>query len=261
MSRNWLRLAILGISVFFITILMNFPAEIIAERFRENSLPGLSWQSMTGSIFNIEIDGLSIIVEQDRKLYLDRLVLQTSALPLIAGRMHIEISAQTQNSQVAGELELNFSQWHLNQINGLIKLDDLYFLFPELSLIGARGDMEISGVDLAGQYNDLPDSGNLDVQIKNMNLEIVSTKRALGNYQLTIEKIDNNQILGKVDMQDGDSQLYIMADAILNKVDKIIQVQGSAWTKMDADVQVKELLPLIGRIDNGRAQINWSTRF
>ncbi|MGK0298931.1 MAG: hypothetical protein ACI9XC_002556, partial [Gammaproteobacteria bacterium] len=31
----------MGIPVFFITILMNFPAEIIAERIKENSLPGL----------------------------------------------------------------------------------------------------------------------------------------------------------------------------------------------------------------------------
>jgi hypothetical protein len=261
MGRNRLRLAILGIPVFFITIFINFPAEPIAEILREKTFPGLNWRSMKGSIFNVEIIGLSMKTDPGRIYRLDKLVLQTSVLRLFTGSVFTEVTAQIQNSQIGCDLILNQSQWHINKISGLIQLDELYSQFPELALIGVSGELNLSGDNLAGQYNELPSTGNLDVRLKNMMLGIVSTASQLGNYQLAIEKIDYNRILGKLDMLEGDSQLYIMADAILNKVDKVILIQGYAWAGMDAEEQVNELLPLIGNIDNGRAQINWRTRF
>jgi hypothetical protein len=260
-SRNRLSLGLLGIPVFLITILINFPAEPIAERLRVNTLSTLNWQSMTGSIFNVEISGFSITTKSGRNYYLDKLVLQTSVLPLLTGRIITHVSTQIEDAYVKAELEMYLNQWRLNQVDGTIKMNELSSLFPEISLIGIQGELEIKGEDISGQYNELPNTGKLDLTLQSLNLDLFQTNRSLGNYRLLFTIVENTQMQGKISMMEGKHLLNIDADIFLNIKEKNILVKGSAWTGEDASEPVSQLLPLIGRLENGRAQINWANQF
>jgi hypothetical protein len=256
-----LSLVLLGIFAFFFTILINFPAEPIAERLRENTLSDLNWQSMTGSIFDVEISGLSIKSKSGRNYYLDKLVLQTSVLPLLTGKIITHLSTQIEDAQVKAELEMYLNQWRLNQVDGTIKINDLSSLFPEISLIGIQGDVEIKGEGISGQYNSLPNTGKLDIRLKNLNLDLLQANQSLGNYSLLFTTVENTQMQGKISMLEGKHLLNIDAEIFLNIKEKNILVKGSAWAGEDASEPVSQLLPLIGKLENGKAQINWLNHF
>jgi hypothetical protein len=218
----------------------------------------LNWQFLSGSIFDATILGLSLKTDSGRVGYLEKVDLRTSTLPLLIGRIATDINAQSGNSRISGEAILGPVHWRIDAIEGEIDLGEISKMVSGLDYFGINGKLALSGDGLGGSYDSLPTGGNADIRINNLVLAIVNSTRPLGSYQVSIHSNNNEGMKGTIQTLPGRNQLYINGEVTLDGSEKSAAIRAQGWTAADAEKPVEDLLPLLGRVENGKAQINWA---
>ena len=259
-TPNWARLGLLGSLVFLLALISTLPASLAGNWIRKDKAQDITWQSLSGSIFDASVQGVTIKTGQGRVVTLDRLAIQNSILYLLTGRIVSNVSARIGESVIHSRLKFCVNRWVVDSLRGEIDLMNLSSFIPELELMGVRGMITLSDVGLEGIYHATPGNGHGEIDIYELRMAVVNTSASLGNYRLSISSIDQQNIKGKIETVSADSQLYINGELIVKSLENSIQIRGQGWAGKDAEQSVRELLPLLGRVENGKVQINWSSR-
>jgi hypothetical protein len=237
------------------------PARYAADWIKKHSTQTLNWQSVSGSVFDVSIYGLEIGTGSGRAIYLDRLDMQTSVLSLLTGRIHANMSAYSGRSVIDSKITFGIWHWAIDDLNGEVDLKELSRSIPELEILGLRGVLVLTGEDLKAAYDAPPNSGDLEIYIKGLGLAMVNYGQPLGDYQLSLDSMDEEVISGVIETVSTDSQVFMSGKVRLNGLVRTIDVRGQAWVAANAASDISEILPLLGRVANGRAQVNWSGHF
>jgi hypothetical protein len=259
MSLSKGRLAMAGTFVLFVTVLLNFPANLAAGWIKRNTAIPLEWQSIEGSIFSTDIYGLSIPTLSGNFLYIDRTSLNTSIFPLMFGNLTSEIHVMTGNSEIIGESNLTFSEWEVSNLTGELVFSDFVDSFPELELFGISGKLILRSDLIMGNYKDLTDSENISLKLFNLNCAMFNSSRPFGDYQIKLESISTQKISASISNLPGDNQLLINSKLNFDKLNNKIRINGYAWLSDNADKSLNELLFLLGTQENNRTLIIWET--
>jgi hypothetical protein len=253
------HLVIAGIFVLFVTVLLNFPANLAAGWIKRNAEMPFEWQTIEGSIFSTDIYGLSIPTMSGNFLYIDQTSLNTSIFPLVFGNLISEIHIMTGDSEIIGESKLTFSEWKVSNLIGELVFIDFIDSFPELELFGISGNLILKSDFIMGNYKELTDSENVSLELFNLNCAMFNSPRPFGDYQMLLDSVSTQKITASISNLPGDNQLLINSKLNFDKIDNKIRINGYAWLSDNADQSLSELLFLLGKQENNRTLINWET--
>ncbi len=256
MSRRWLKLSIAGVFILLITAILNFPASLALGWAQQRSAYPIEWQQIDGSIFNLNIYGLSVKTVQGRLINLDRVSISTSKLSLLLGNISTEFQIWKNDSQVSGIGIITLEAWKLSEVSGEILVTDLTHIFPELELFGISGVLELEHTNLSGEVNQLPNSGNFKLDISGLTSAMFGS-RPIGSYRLIDDEINDKHIIASIVNIADDNQVFVNVKLVLSKDDKKFGVNGYSWLSEKVDTSLNEFLLVMGRLENNRVLINW----
>jgi hypothetical protein len=257
MKKNWFRLSILGVLVFMTTFVIRFPAEKLVELIQKNALPGIHWQTVSGTVFDARIEGVTLSLQNNRRLYVENLKISTSFPALLIGQIQSNLNISGQDVFIDGKIKLGINSWSVNKLSGEINIENLYTIIPELELLEASGDLNISAQSLTGDYHALPRKGFVTLIINGLQLGVISGRQSLGSYTLTLSTNEQEAYSVEIDTLYDSSLLFIEGDGHYTPVDKSITFKGQGWVSENTPENVKAILPLMGEVKNGRVLIDW----
>ncbi len=260
MKHQWGRIFFAGLIVLIITIILNFPAQIAVNILVPRFNAPLKWERIEGTLFNVKLFGVSASSNSGVEFYIDQLSLKSSRLSLFSGRLDSVFAIIQGEMLVNGKSQFGIKKWNINELEGEIKLNDLTQSFPEFSFVGLTGSVHITSKLISGNYGELPDQGNIKIIITELSSEQIKSDRPLGNYEIKIDVLSKSRINGTILNISGENQLYISSRAIFDKPGKDLQISGQAWVANDADPSVQEILLLLGKYENNRTIIDWSSK-
>ncbi len=261
MNRRWVKLSIAGTCILLISAILNFPASLALGWVKQNSPTPVEWQQVDGSIFNADVFGLSIKTEQGRLINLDRLSTSTSILSLLSGTISTEFEFWKNNSSVSGKSALTPGSWKISDASGEIFISDLNQIFPEIVLFGVSGEFKIQQINLSGEYYQLPNSGNFELEASRLKSSMFNLSQPIGSYRVSADNIDNDNIIVSIVNLTGENQVFINVKTTIKKREKRLGVNGFTWLSEKADPSLNELLLLMGTLENNRILINEEWNF
>jgi hypothetical protein len=257
MKKYWIRLTILGAIVFLVTLSFRFPAAKVAVLIQENSLPGVQWQNVSGTVLDARVDGMVLTLQNNNKLYIERIDLDTSLPALLTGRISTRLYVINQGGSINGRLILGIHGWSFVDLTGEIDLDSLQSIFPELGLFETKGELEFFAPSLAGDYHTLPSSGSGTLIIRGLQFGVIMDEQLLGSYKLTVSTDEKDGFTAKLVTIPEESQLFMEGDGRYSPANKHMAFKGQGWAAENSPEEVKSLLPLMGEVRNDRVLIDW----
>jgi hypothetical protein len=234
MKKYWIRLTILGAIVFLVTLSFRFPAAKVAVLIQENSLPGVQWQNVSGTVLDARVDGMVLTLQNNNKLYIERIDLDTSLPALLTGRISTRLYVINQGGSINGRLILGIHGWSFVDLTGEIDLDSL-----------------------ACDYHTLPSSGSGTLIIRGLQFGVIMDEQLLGSYKLTVSTDEKDGFTAKLVTIPEESQLFMEGDGRYSPANKHMAFKGQGWAAENSPEEVKSLLPLMGEVRNDRVLIDW----
>jgi len=257
MNKHWIRLGGMGLAVFLIAMVINFPAAWGLYLLQDRVPSSVKWQEVSGTVFDTSINHVEVILPGNRRAVLDNIEVRTSVLPLLLGRAMLEFRVRTGGEDIAGQARLRRAEWSIPLIEGVLPLELLTGVVPELGSLGMTGRIVFHGSGLSGKYEDLPGSGRLVVTVEDLRLDLIEADRPLGNYYADLEAGEETGIAGSVRTISTDAMLNIEGTIRSDPGGVNLHFIGKAWVDAGASDPVRSLLPLLGVVENDQATIDW----
>jgi len=260
MRRRWVRLGLLGLAVFLVALIAQIPAGWGLYLLRDRLPVQIAWQGAAGTIYDAAIERLAVALPGGRQIVLGPVTVDPSLLPAVTGSVPVAFQIEGYDGQVTGTARMDLNGWHLPKVQGRLALGALPRLVPQLEAAGLSGGILFRGEDLAGAYRGLPTSGKLRATAEDLGVGLIQTERPLGDYALDLQLKSGSSLNGEI---------RTVADRALLGVEGTVQgslgtgrlrFQGQGWTPDDAPQAIRDILPLLGQVRDGRVRIQWQGR-
>lgn len=262
MTRRWLMLGLLCLLVFSFTFVLRTPAVWLIHLTKDRIPVAAGWQSVSGTAFNTRFYNLTLVLDDGRRIDLNRLDLTISPFSLLLARVDLSYQIQAYGGELRGRIRFKHNSWEIPAIQGDIMLSALTQFLPQFEVPGMSGRIAIDGKDLSAAYEQLPATGQLDVEIKQLQLDIIQDQSSLGTYAMSLAFYPQNKIEGELITTDNKAPLNIDGrigfDPLQNRLDFI----GTARASSSAfDETMSDVLALMGKAGADETDINWQFYF
>lgn len=258
MTRRWLSLGLLCLLVFSFTFVLRTPAAWLIHLTKDRIPFAASWQSVSGTAFNTTFYNLTLILVDGRPINLNRLNVKISPFGLLLARIDSSYEIETDDGEVRGHVRFKRSAWEMPIIQGEIILSGLTQFFPQFEVPGMKGRVAIDGKDLSAAYKQLPAAGQLDIEIKELQLDIFEDKSSLGNYAISLAFEPQNKVEGELTTTDNKALLNIDGRIEFDPLKSRLDFIGEARTSNE---KINNILPLMGKVRGNESDINWQFYF
>lgn len=261
MDKRWLRLGGLGLLVFIAAFITNFPAVWTLHLLQGRVPASLAWEGAAGSAFYGTVSRLAVVFEGGRTLRLDNISFDTDLLPLLLGRIKTDIQAHAYDGTIAAAATFGRQAWEVERAEGDLALETLEGVLPEIAIMGLSGRTRFSSEDWSGAYQQLPETGRLEMIVEDLRVALIEAQQPLGSYTLVAGAAPDSGITFELATTSADALLIIEGEGRIDPATRSLQFNGHAAVHDNAPEPVKSLLPLLGPVDNGRAIISWPRRY
>ena len=260
MTAYGLRLCVVGVAIFLITLVIYFPADRALHILREHIPESIEWQQLDGSLFSPTFHNMTIRISDGRSLQMDRVQLRLSRLPLFTGQIMFQFDVGMDDGYIRGSVILNKSSWQIPQLDGDIALVSLTNIAPELEIAGVGGRAIFKGSRIAGDLQGRSVTGQLDLMIESLQLGMLNSEKPVGSYMLVLQGTEDKGIHGTLNTKPAEAQLSVQGQLALDLNLHDIHFEGRAGATGSATDAVRSLLPLLGNMESDQANIVWHTR-
>ena len=261
MRRRWLQLGGIGLLVFLVTFLINFPAAWALQLLHARLPVQLAWEDASGTVFDGAASRLSVVLDGGRVLRFENVSLRMSLLPLLLGRMETDFDARGYEGGIQGRAILGPRTWRVARTEGRVSLAAFAEALPEIALLGLSGRLSFSGEGLSGGYRAPPVTGSMNAIVEELRVGLIETGSAIGSYRLSLNADPGEPLDFGVDTPSPASMLIIEGEGTVDSAGGTIRFEGYATAADHATEPVRSLLPLLGPVINGRAAINFLHTF
>ncbi|MEX2488553.1 MAG: hypothetical protein WD356_03410, partial [Pseudomonadales bacterium] len=94
-----------------------------------------------------------------------------------------------------------------------------------------------------------------------LTLGLVRTPQPLGSYSITLADNREGEMSGALQTINDDALLHFDVNINLNAESRSVALHGHAWAGNNQAEAVQAVIPLMGPLQNNRAQINWQRSF
>ena len=260
MTAYSLRLSVAGLVIFLLTLIVYFPADRALHILREHIPESIEWQQLDGSLFAPTFHNTTLRITDGRRLQLDRIQLHLFKMPLFVGQIKFQFDIEVGDGQIHGTALLNKSSWQIPKLDGDIALVSLTNIAPEMEIAGVDGRAIFKGSRIAGDLQGRTVTGQLELEIKSLQLDMLNTNKPLGSYTLALQGSETTGIQGSLSTTSTDAQLYIQGQLAVDLNVHDIKFDGRASAAKSAADAVISLLPLLGKMEGDQAHIEWHAR-
>lgn len=261
MTPASLRLLLVGLVVFLMTLPAYLPAGRVLPYLVAAVPAGVVWQQVSGTVFKPRFYQAGFQLASGHRLIFNRIDARISVLPLLLGRLSLQFELESGGGTVTGVATVMRDRWQITHINGELPVATVLSMFPAAGLDGSTGLAIVSGSQLSGNYAGILDAGELVVLFEQLHPAIPGLTRPLGDYELKLKVGRQTVVEGGIKTLRADSPLTIEAYVIVDPAGRLLQIEGQAHASATADDTVRSLLPFFGVVQNDTARIQWRSMF
>lgn len=260
MSRRWVRLGLLGAGVFAVALVLQLPAAWALHLARDRLPADLAWQGVSGSIWDARAERVAVPLPGGRRAMVGPVSLRTGIWGMLVGRLPVDFRIRGYDGDITGTARLAPGSWRVPTVQGRLSLAALPRLDPRLAMADMDGRILFRGEGLAGSYAGLPSAGSLRATVEGLRVGLVQADGALGDYSLQLRVAGDGRLQGKVRTVNEAALLGVEGQVEARLAAGRIRFRGEGWTGDGASPAVRDILPLLGEVRDGRVRIRWQGR-
>jgi len=259
MTARGFCLAAVFLSVFPASLAWLAPAGWVLYGFRQYTGADLGWAAADGTWRSAVIHDLEIGYRQDRRLDFKRARYRITPLPLLLGRLDLEYRLETGNGVVTGNLQVQDGAWEISELHGDLPFSELApVVFSSAVADNLQARLRLHGKNLGATSGITPRRGNLEIRLTDLKLEVGRAWLGVGTHDLHLAAAAEGQMRGRLHPGD-DSLLRLTGELVVDFRSDTLQLTGEARAAEHAPAEIRALLPLLGRADGNRVDLDWQT--
>ena len=257
MTRRWVRLGLLGCGVFLAALVYQFPAAWALHLAREHGPVALTWEGADGSVFDARVQRLGLSLPTGAQAVLGPVDLELQPLAALTGGLPVRFRAQGYAGEIAGSARLGPAGWSADTVRGRLPLGALPRLVPELAMAGLEGTVLFRARDLAGPYAGPPRAGHLRASLEDLRVGLLQADEPLGAYSVRVALTPEGDVDGRVETVADRPLLGVEGTVSGDLGARRLGFRGRGWAREGAPPGVRDILPLLGQVNDGEVRIKW----
>ena len=242
--------------VFFGALLLRAPAVWVLHGVSGRLPVEMAWSRVSGTVSEANVYGLWVTFPGQRWIYFEKATLRASFLSLLAGRLKLHWHIDENDRQITGVTRLGLKTWQLSEASGKLPLSSLSPGLPELDLARLDGQVALQAEAISAAYGALPFEGKLEVLLEDLRSPWLKTNQPLGNYRMELQADRQSGITGYLKTTSETALLFMDGQFKQDPASRNLHFSGQARLSPNAPAALQRILPMLGRVNHGRVDIN-----
>lgn len=253
MRKRWVRLVGLGVVVYLLALVVQFPASWALHWARDSVPDTVAWEGVEGTVWSPRFQRIAVSLPGGGRLQIGPGEVRMRPGSLFTGKLGYTFRAEVLGGQVRGRLNYGLgNQWVIPKLQARLDLASLGEVDPRLAMAEARGTLLLAGQDLHG--GSLPEGGQVRATLEGLRLGLLPTEDALGEYALEGEVSGPGLLEGTVESLRGGT-LDVNGRYRLDLAERTYRFNGEGQAGADAPEALRDMLPMLGTVSDGRVTI------
>ncbi|HKJ88408.1 MAG TPA: type II secretion system protein N [Gammaproteobacteria bacterium] len=259
MRKRWVRLLLLGLLVYTLTLVVQLPASWALYWARGSVPHTVRWHGVEGTVWNPRIARLTVRLPGGPRVPAGPVAVDFHPAGLFTGHLGAGFRAELLGGEIHGQMAAGMGgKWRIPQIQGRLDLASLADVDSRIGLAEPRGHLLFAGKDLSGQQ--LPEQGSLRASLEGFQTALLPTDGPVGEYALQAKVAGPGRLQGTVKTVKG-RMLGIKGRFRLDLKGRRYRFDGESWASSVAPQAVQDVLSLLGPVHNGHVAIHRQGRF
>jgi hypothetical protein len=245
--------------VLVVSLVAHLPARQ-AFQWLKPSLPGMvQWAGVSGSVWHPRIQQVRLDLPRGPELTLGPARLDVGLWRLVTGAVGFSARVEAYGGRLSGRGWLGLrGGWRLVRLRGSLPLGRLGEADPRLAMAQLDGQALLRSDGLAGQRQRV-EAGELRVGLTDFAVAWLAEDRALGDFSLDLTVPEPGRLEGELSSP-ASNALRASGELRLNLSEGRARFQGQARPGKAANDNIRDALPLLGRMQGDRALIRYRGR-
>ncbi|KPV40119.1 hypothetical protein AN478_08210 [Thiohalorhabdus denitrificans] len=258
MKKRWVRLIGLGVVVYLLALVVQFPASWALHWARGSVPDTVAWEGVEGTVWSPRFQRVAVSLPNGGRLLIGPGEVRMQPGKLLTGELGYTFRAELLGGQVRGRLNHGFGdRWEIPEIQGRLDLANLGEVDPRLAMAEARGGLLFAGQELHG--GSLPEGGQVRATLEDLRVGLVPTAGPLGEYALEGEVSGPGRLEGTVETLNGGT-LDISGRYRVDLQARTYRFNGEGQAGAEAPEVLRDMLPMLGTVRDGRVTIRQQGR-
>jgi hypothetical protein len=253
-------LVVLGLGVFFLALAWQFPAAWALHLARDRVPAELAWEGASGSVLDGRVERLAVSLPSGERVIVGPARFELQPLAAITGAVPVTFRVEAYDGEVSGNGRIGLTGWEVADLRGRLSLTALPRVVPELAVAGLKGTLLFRARELAGPNGGAPNRGRAQASLEDLHVGLLQADRPLGAYALRLELTQGGKLSGRVKTVAEDPLLGVEGEVSGSMAEGQVRFRGRGWTMEGAPPGVRDILPLLGQVDDGEVRIRWQGR-
>lgn len=259
MRRWYFLLGGMGLVVFAASLAAHLPARMAAGWARPALPPMVELSGVSGTVWHPRIRRIKVNLPRGPELTLGPARVDVGLWRLVTGAVGLSGRLEAYGGRVTtrGWLGLG-GGWRVERLRGRLPLGSLKEADPRLAMARLEGQALVRGEGLEGD-NRGPRGGELRLGLIDLQVAWLADDRPLGDFSLPLAVVEPGKLEGSLSSPAANA-LRAKGDLRLDLDAGRVRFTGQAWPGEAANDNIRNALPLLGRMEGNRALIRYRGR-